>query len=157
MKGFPVSILMFAILSACTQPAVYQNQVDLKNRAWLFSEKPTFTFTIDDTSAGYDLFLLVRNEIDYPNANLYFNFHLQNPKGVTLEKKLQSEFLFEKKTGKPFGKSGLGDIYDHAFPALRNYHFPSPGNYTFTVEQFMRTDTLRGILSIGLLVDKERL
>jgi gliding motility-associated lipoprotein GldH len=63
-------------------------------------------------------------------------------------------FLFDQHTGKPQGSSGLGDIYDQRFPVISNYKFPSPGKYKVSFEQFMRKDTLEGVLAIGLRVER---
>ena len=64
------------------------------------------------------------------------------------------EYLFDAKTGKPSGKSGIGDLYDHRFLLLQNYQFPKPGKYKIVLEQFMRMDTLPGIVAIGIRVEK---
>jgi gliding motility-associated lipoprotein GldH len=74
--------------------------------------------------------------------------------GNVFEKKLVSEFLFDKKTGKPFGNSVLGDIYDHRIPILKKYVFKNPGRYVMRYEHFMRTDSLAGILGVGLRIEK---
>jgi len=69
-------------------------------------------------------------------------------------KKLISEYLFDLKTGQPFGASGLGDVYDHRFPFLENYEL-KPGLYNLKLQQFMREDTLHGILAAGIRVERK--
>ena len=64
-----------------------------------------------------------------------------------------STFLFEEKTGKPLGSSGLGDVYDQQVPILKNYQFKKSGTYSLKFEQFMRTDTLSGILAVGFRLE----
>jgi gliding motility-associated lipoprotein GldH len=64
--------------------------------------------------------------------------------------------LFHEKTGEPFGSSGLGYVFEHQFPLLENYTFKNPGKYTMRFEQFMRTDTLKGVLSVGIRVEKSQ-
>ena len=61
------------------------------------------------------------------------------------------------KTGKPFGTSGLGDIYDHRFELLKDYQFPTRGKYRIKLEQMMRMDTLHGILAVGVRVENNSL
>jgi gliding motility-associated lipoprotein GldH len=73
-----------------------------------------------------------------------------------MKRALMTEYLFDAKTGKPFGKSGIGDLYDHRFLLLKNYQFKSKGKYRMKFEQFMRTDTLPGILAVGLRVERSR-
>jgi gliding motility-associated lipoprotein GldH len=59
--------------------------------------------------------------------------------------------LMDPKTGEPRG-SGTGDIYDHQILALRNQRFAQPGNYTITLEQYMRQDQLPGLMAMGVRV-----
>ncbi len=99
--------------------------------------------------------LTVRNESDYPFANLYYQWQLKDSTGRELDKKLASDYLFDQKTGWPLGNSGLGNIYDHRFHLLEGYTFPYNGKYTLQYEQFMRTDTLRGILAVGLRIERK--
>ncbi|HEX5171344.1 MAG TPA: gliding motility lipoprotein GldH [Cyclobacteriaceae bacterium] len=148
---FIAGILLF---TACDPNRVYEQNVDFEQRQWSVSEQPQFEFTIDDTTQGYNLYANIRNEVSYPNANLYFTYYLNDTTGKVLAKKLVTEFLFDKKTGRPFGSSVLGDIYNHRFPILKNYSFQTPGKYSVRFEQFMRSDTLEGILSVGLRVER---
>lgn len=141
------------IFTACDETRYYEKNIDFKQRYWLADDRPTFEFEINEPERTYNLYLTVRNESSYPNSNLYFTYYLADSTGNEIQKKLVSEFLFDKKTGHPFGTSGLGDVYDHRFMLLKAYSFPSPGKYTLRYEQFMRTDTLRGIYSVGLRIE----
>ncbi|MBX2967402.1 MAG: gliding motility lipoprotein GldH [Cyclobacteriaceae bacterium] len=143
------------IFSACDENRLYETNTDFKNRYWLAAEQPAFDFNIPDANTRYNLYFTIRNESDYPNSNIYFTYYLVDSTGTTLEKKLTNQFLFDRKTGQPFGNSGLGYVYEHRFPLLENYAFGKPGNYSMRFEQFMRTDTLRGVLSVGLRIEKQ--
>jgi gliding motility-associated lipoprotein GldH len=143
------------IFTSCDTSRVYDKNTDFADRYWTTEEKPEFEFQINEPEDEYDLFANVRNTASYPNANLYFTYYLTDSTGRVLEKKLMSEFLFDRKTGKPIGSSVLGDIYDHRFLLLKNYKFDLPGKYKVRYEQFMRTDTLRGMLAIGLRVESK--
>jgi gliding motility-associated lipoprotein GldH len=154
MRLFALSFLCSVLLAACHNERVFEQNEDLVDQTWLVKTKPAFDFVIQDTSIAYNLYCNIRNEVSYPKANLYFTYYLKDSSGMTLEKKLMTEFLFDKKTGKPFGKSGLGDIYDHQIAILKNYKFKAPSKYAVTFEQFMRADSLQGILAVGLRVEK---
>lgn len=149
-----IALLVSCFLFSCDSSRVYDQNFDFEDRYWLSGAKPEFEFQIDEVNAGYDLSANIRNETTYPNANLYFTFFLMDSTGKVMEEKLISEFLFDEKSGKPFGSSVLGDIYDHRLPILENYRFSQPGKYKVSYDQSMRTDTLRGVLAIGLRVDK---
>lgn len=145
------------VFSACDETRLYEKNVDFKERYWLVTEQPTFDFEIADTSIPYNLFFTIRNESDYPNANIYFTYTLSDSVSSTpLEKKLTNQLLFHEKTGEPFGSTGLGYVFEHRFPLLENYTFKNPGKYTVRFEQFMRTDTLKGVLSVGIRVEKSQ-
>ena len=51
---------------------------------------------------------------------------------------------------------GLGDIWDykHQWIIQDNKIFTEPGNYYFVVNHLMRSDTISGIMDIGLEVEK---
>jgi gliding motility-associated lipoprotein GldH len=147
-------VLVTAGILSCDSSRIYEQNIDFEGRYWITGQKPEFEFQIDETSAGYNLLANVRNETVYPNANLYFAYYLSDSTGRVLEQKLVSEFLFDRKSGKPFGNSVLGDIYDHRFLLLENYRFAQPGKYTVRYEQSMRADTLRGVLAVGLRVER---
>lgn len=144
-------------LNACDENRHFEKNIDFEDRYWPIQRQPSFEFEIADTDRTYNLYVTLRNESDYPHSNLYFTYYLSDSTGTEMKHDLISKFLFDQKTGQPLGKSGLGDIYNHRFPLLEHFAFQHPGKYTVRFEQFMRTDTLRGILSVGLRVEKSGL
>lgn len=155
-RWFVWSIALFVILASCDSDRVYEQYYDFDNRFWAVAETPEFEFSVDQPGEKYNLYCNVRNSSDYPNARFFFTYYFQDSTGVVLKQELKTEALFDSKTGKPFGSSGLGDIYDHQFSLLENYQFPNAGKFKVKFEQFMRTDTLSGILAVGLRVEKVR-
>ena len=95
----------------------------------------------------------IRNSIEYPYARLFVNYQLKGQDSVSLSKELISVYLFDQKSGKPFGTSGIGDIYDHQFSLVKKYSFKKTGYYKMNIQQFMRMDTIPGILAIGLRLE----
>lgn len=150
------SILFFICLAlgACDSARVFEQNADFEKRIWMSTENPTFTIQIPDLQQAYNINVNFRNSLGYPKANLYYQFTLRDSTGSELEKKLLTNFLFDEKTGEPYGASGLGDIFDHQFPVLENYQFKYAGEYSIQLAQFMRMDTLPGILSAGVRVEK---
>lgn len=149
-----VLMVFIWLLVSCDGTRVYELNQDFDNRYWLVGEEPEFRFTIQDVSTSYNLYINVRNEVSYPYANLYVTYALQDSLQNVLSESLINPFLFDKKTGEPFGSSVLGDIYDHQVPLLRDYTFSQPGEYVVRYKQFMRKDTLDGILAVGLRVER---
>ena len=153
MRYIVLVVLLAILLAACDARRVYEYNQDFKNRTWNVSDTASFEFTIKDLGKKYNLYYNVRNSLDYPYARLFVQYSLQDSTGSELRKELVSAFLFDQKTGKPQGSSGLGDVFDHQFPLLKDYEFKVPGKYKMKMEQFMRMDTLRGVLALGLRVE----
>ena len=149
--GFTV---IMVILFCCDEQRVYEKNFDFNSRYWVASEKPEFEFEIADTLATYNLYGNVRNSLEYPYANIFLTYYLQDSTGALLGKDLVRQSLFDDKTGEPHGDSGLGDLYDHRVALKTNHMFPYAGKYKVAFEHYMRTDTLFGVLAVGLRVER---
>lgn len=154
MRAFLSLLIAGILLSACDNTRVFEQISDLENRQWIVTEKPQFEFTINDINQRYNLYSDIRNSVSYPYSRFFFMYYLEDSAGVELKKELVNEYFFDAKTGKPYGRSGVGDLYDHRFLLLENYQFKNAGKYRVVFEQFMRMDTLPGILSVGLRVER---
>jgi gliding motility-associated lipoprotein GldH len=154
MRIFLLLCITTLFLAGCDDNRVFEQIIDLDKRQWVMTEKPEFEFVVDETIAKYNLYCDIRNSVSYPYSRFFFTYYLQDSTGVEIKKALMTEFLFDAKTGKPFGKSGIGDLYDHRFLLLKDYEFKNKGKYRVKFEQFMRMDTLSGIMAVGLRVEK---
>jgi len=133
---------------------VFEEISDFERREWLNTDKPEFEFVIHSVIDKYNLYGDIRNSVSYPYSRFFFNYYLQDSTGKELQKDLKMEYLFDATSGKPKGSSGIGDLYDHQFLLLKDYQFKNKGKYKVVFEQFMRMDTLPGILAVGLRVEK---
>ena len=155
-KGLRIFLIGTVILLAgCSRNKIFDRIRDLPDRSWPKDQSVDFQFEISDTQPGYDLFYNIRNSILYKYYNLYLNCTLEDTLGNVLETKLSDFNLFDPKTGKPLG-DGLGDLFDHQFEFLHDYHFNNPGIYRLHIKQYMREDTLMEIMSVGLVIRKNR-
>lgn len=154
MRKSIAACCLLLLLFGCDRNRLFEENKDFPNSAWLQQENPTFEFRIRDLGKSYNLFCNVRNSSDYPYARLFINYSVKDSAGTVLAKDLVSVFLFDAKTGKPFGKSGVGDVYDHRLPLLTNHTFRYTGRYTVELEQQMRQDTLRGINAVGFRLEE---
>ena len=118
----------------------------------MVDNKPSFDFEIPDRNRKYNLYVNVRNTASYEYHNIYFKYTMKDSDGVMVREELVERNLFDPKTGHPLG-SGLGDIFDIQLPLLENYSFEEPGKYNLELQQYMRHDTLRHVLSVGLRVE----
>jgi|APTNR8051073442_1049403.scaffolds.fasta_scaffold00018_65 gliding motility-associated lipoprotein GldH len=153
MRSIAFLVVIGFMITACDDSRVYEQNYDFSERYWLMAEKPSFDFTIQDTTLHYNLFCNIRNSVAYPYSRIFIRYSLQDSSKNELKNEMITSFLFDEKTGKPFGSSGLGDIYDQQPELLRDFKFNTPGTYSITFEQFMRTDTLQGVLAVGVRVE----
>ena len=148
-----ISLLaILLLLNCCDNSRLYEKNYDFPERYWLINDKPSFEFTVSN-GQPYNLYCNLRNSLTYPYSRIFVTYTLKNSTGSELKKEMINSFLFDEKTGKPLGSSGLGDIYDQQLLLLKDYTFSESGTYTLHFEQFMRTDTLQGVLAIGLRVE----
>jgi len=148
-------LLMLATLTGCVDKSrVYEKNVDFKKKYWDIDSVPTFTFTIPDSTKVYNIYWNVRNTTTYPYRNLYITYYLEDSLGTTLSSALHDMTLFDPTTGKPYG-DGFGGVYDHQFLALPQRKFANNGKYQIRLKQYMRTDSLPEILSIGVRIEED--
>lgn len=154
MRITVIVFLLAVFFTACDETRVFEKNHDFEDRSWLVNDTTSFKFEITDTVQAYNLYCNVRNSVAFPYSRLFVNYYLEDSTGKLLRKKLVQTYLFDHETGKPFGKSALGDIYDQRIPLVSQYQFPHPGEYKIHFEQYMRKDTLEGILAVGVRVEK---
>lgn len=146
-------VALLSALTACDPNRVFEQNIDFPNNSWDVQQKPAFTFAIQDTTARYDVYFNVRHASSYGFYNLYVKHTLTGPAGLVGQPMLHQMLLLDPKTGEPKG-SGTGDIYDIQLLALPNQRFAKAGNYTLTLEQYMRLDQLPGLMAMGVRVAK---
>lgn len=153
-----IVLLTSYLLSSCTTVDLYEKTASIPGHSWKNSYKPSFTFTIKDTSSTYQLFLVIRHNDKYNFNNIWLNLSVKSP-GVDSVK----TFRIDKKLGsdeKGWLASGMDDIYEHRIElnnelADNSVSFRKPGDYTFTLEQIMRENPLANVLNVGLRIEKK--
>lgn len=144
-------ILLFLTLGmtvSCQTDTLVDQTVSMSENGWLQKNKVEIPFEIRDTTKSYDLNVAIRQSNDYPYYNLYFIPKIMNSDGFVIKRAFAEAFFYDAKTGKPKG-TGLGDMYSHSYPIFKGLRFSRVGKYKISLEQFMRTDTLKGIVSAG--------
>lgn len=146
-------LLIFVVAAACDSSRIYETNQEFKANRWLAQDTARFVFTIADSSASVNLYVNLRNSIDFATSRVFLQYQLADSSGNELRARLLNFMLFDKKTGEPFGKSGLGDLYDHQFMVEPNVLLP-PGAYSIALTQMMRTEVLEEVVSVGIRVEK---
>lgn len=149
-------IFLFIFFFSCDSNRVFEKNSDIENYLWVKDKTFDFLFEISDTTLTYNILLNVRHTVHYPFTNIFIKYNLNYPDGVT-SSELTDILLSDVKNERWLGDA-LGDIVDLTSPAknLRNIKFKTPGKYKISLEQYMRDDTLLGVMAVGVRVEKVR-
>lgn len=147
--------LLVLCIASCDDQRVYESNVELPQKMWLSDSVVHFQFKVESSKTRYNLYYNIRNTLSYPFQNLYIRYSLQDDQGNLVQKDLVNQVLFDPKTGRPFG-SGLGDIFDHQFLLIDDYKFERAGVYDFSIQHYMRPDTLTEVMAVGVRLEKAK-
>ncbi|RFM25931.1 gliding motility lipoprotein GldH [Deminuibacter soli] len=143
------ALLAMALLQACKRIDVYEKLAFFPKHEWVNTHQPAFTFEITDTAHPYQLFFVMRHSDAYRYRNIWLNIQVKDPDSTynfTREFKLAD--------GEKWLGTGMDDIYEHRIPFANGAHLLKKGDYTFTLSQIMREDTLGNVLNAGIRVEK---
>ena len=152
LRTFCIVTLTSCMLCSCTTIDLYEKAVTIPKHQWSSSFKPSFDFTIKDTSAPYRLFLILRHNEKYNFNNIFVNVYVKGPGQDSVQKIQQDLVLATNEKG--WLASAMDDIYEHRIQ-LGTEQSLKAGNYTFTIEQIMREDPLENVLNVGLRIEKK--
>ncbi len=153
LKKFLIIACLF--LASCETIDLYEKVKPIPGHEWKKSFRPSFSFTITDTAAPYQLFIILRHTEKYSYNNIWLNLHTVTPDS------LRQTFLLELPLAtneKGWLGSAIDDIYEHRIaltidPAKLN--FRKPGTYTFSLEHIMRQDPLEHVMNAGMRIEKK--
>lgn len=145
------------LLAACATTDLYEKVVPIPGHQWAGSYRPSFTFTIQDTTVPYQLFLIIRHNNQYNYNNIWLDLHRREPSGRTSTVPYELVLATNER-----GWLGIGmdDIYEHRVvlqPPANDSLRIRAGTYTFSLEQVMREDPLQGVLNVGIRLEKKNL
>ena len=153
MKRSFLYLAVMMSLTACNwTTGVFEKNQTFDNHDWPSSLKPDIAFEITDTVSLYNIYIVLRHTDAYHYNNIYVRATVKEP-------------------GDPHGKSGdydlqlatnnngwigtaMDDIYDARLLIQPKTRFRKSGVYHVTLEQLMREDPLKYILSAGLRVER---
>ncbi|NNV56082.1 gliding motility lipoprotein GldH [Panacibacter sp. KCS-6] len=151
LKQFLYISCIILLATACNTLNVYEQTKAFPTHQWVANDKPSFTFTITDTTQRYNIYAVLRHEDAYHFNNLWMNVSTLAP-GDTL-KTQQVQLLLGDNTKGWLG-SAMDDIIEHRILLTRNPVALKKGKYIFTIQHTMREDPLQYILNAGIRVEK---
>lgn len=144
-------IVSITLLCSCKQDTIYRQKLDINSNYWRYNDSLKFSFEIADTSLKYSIELDVMHRDSFPFENCYVQIKSTYP-----DKKVKSDMLsleFADETGKWLGKSkGENLLVPIALQPIAK--FKDPGHYEMTFFQNTRVDSLPGILSLEMIIQK---
>jgi gliding motility-associated lipoprotein GldH len=162
-KKFPLKKKLFLpalfllMIASCTTLDIYEKNAVIPGHEWQSSFKPAFTFSIEDTTAPYDVMLILRHTEKYNYNNIWLTVTIQPP-GDTARTIRIEKTLATNKDG--WLGTAMDDIYEQRMSinkelAENNISFKKQGDYTFTLQQVMREDPLQNVMNAGVRVEKK--
>ena len=149
-----VSLLMLAsillVVSSCGKQTMYDHNVEVKE-PWKSSDKAIFDIDINDTINQYNVYINVRNTVDYDYSNLYLFIKTEFPNNYIVID--TAEIFLADMKGNWLG-SGFGEIKDIQVLFRKNGRFARKGLYHISFEQAMRNTELYGIKSVGIRIER---
>lgn len=124
----------------------------IPGQTWYNTNKPSFTFTITDTTSLYNIFIVLRHTDAYNYNNIWLTLGSQAPGDSLHSQNINIELGND---AKGWEGTGMDDIFEIRKNITQGpLPFKKTGNYTFTIAQIMRENPLRHILNVGIRVEK---
>ena len=144
--------LGMAALLSCNAPSIYEEEKSIAKDGWAYRDTLDFRFAMTDTSQRYNIYLDFDHAEDFGSQNIYLRLHTRFPDGKRVAKVFPVDFYDAQ--GQCFGQCSGGQCHLRAV-LQENAFFNQTGEYTITVEQYMRQDPLLGVSKLGLIVVKK--
>lgn len=138
-------------ITSCKEKVLFEEEKTIPGGVWTYRDTLDFSFSVVDTSELYNMYVDFEHADTFPNQNVYVKLRTLFPDGKRLSK-TRSFDLFDVQ-GASAGTCSGGKCRVHAL-LQDNAYFNRPGNYTITLEQFMRRDSVAGIRAVGLVIEK---
>jgi gliding motility-associated lipoprotein GldH len=140
------------VLFACGESFHYEKIYTPPGEIWSYEEPLIFDFSIPDTASRYTFYLDLIHSVDYPYQNLYTRivtqYPEQEPKTDILSLELSNDLgLWEGKCRSNYCRVRI--------PLQTRAVFENPGDYQLSFEQHTRQDSLSGLRSIALRIQRE--
>ena len=158
LNTYRMSMLLAGlILLSCARIDLFERVSAIPGQSWQSTYRPSFSFDIKDTTAPYQLFLILRHNNRYNYNNIWINIYRKRPDGQV--SRVPYELLLATNE-KGWLAEGMDDIYEHRIPLIPpandSFYFNKAGIYTFTLEQIMRDDPLEHVLDVGVHIERKK-
>ena len=150
---FSFSTLLLLVVTGCNwTTGVFEKNLNLPDHHWPSAVKPDIAFTITDTVSLYNIYIVIRHTDAYHFNNMYVRAIVSEPGN---NKPKTGDYDLQLATNaKGWIGTAMDDIYDARLLIQPKTKFSKSGTYHIKLEQLMREDPLKNVLSAGLRVEK---
>ena len=134
---------------------MFEKKVTIPAQAWYYNNKPVFSFTIIDTLAAYNIFVVLRHTDAYKYNNIWLSIGSQVPGDSMRYQNIDITLGTDAKGWKGHGMDDIFELRKNITPGP--LPFKKPGRYTFSIAQIMRENPLKHIFNVGIRVEKVQL
>lgn len=150
MKGIHFFLFFSFIILSCSH-SEYEKSYQFDNDEWAAENVLQFNIDVVDIYQRYNLYFNIRNTDEYAYSNIFMFVSVLYPDNTLMIDTVEG--VLSDPQGRWLGK-GSGKYKSHKFLYKSNIAFPQTGKYVFNAEQAMRDESLKGIASVGLEMEK---
>lgn len=151
--GLKSSILLISIvLTSCIQDNTNNCFFSIPKEGWVADSAAHFRLSLKKNEKRKALLYQITYDPAFPWENIWLQYHFINPEGDTIKTSTDNLYLFDR-TGKPMGRGTKERVCLKAY-FLKDFHSSESGEFKISVSHKMRCDTLKGIVSLGLLKEE---
>jgi gliding motility-associated lipoprotein GldH len=143
--------LFLIIFWSCDTNRVYDEFKPVFESSWHLDSLMVFEIPVSDTLQNHNLYINIRNDINYEYSNLWLFINIEQPEGTSITDTF--EMVLADTSGKWLG-DGFGGKKTRQVLYRRNVFFPISGVYKVSIQQGMRKNSLEGITDVGFRVEK---
>jgi len=151
MRTLLYSFFCVLFFAACGKNYHYDAEKTIANGVWMYADSLKYAYNISDTTARYNMYLDITHADSFASQNIYLRMQTIFPDGKRTSSVLSFDFFNSQ--GENNG-SCSGSRCTLNSVLQENALFRQPGEYQLLIEQFMRQDSISGVYSIGLMVEK---
>lgn len=151
MKQLLFLLAPLLFIASCDTVDVYEKTEAFSSHNWSSPNKISFTFTIADTVASYNIYAVVRHTDAYHFNNMWMQLRTVAPDNNVTDQQVKIK-LGDNTKG--WLGSAMDDIIEHRVLLNRYPVKLKKGNYTFTLQQIMREEPLQYVMNAGIRVEK---
>lgn len=114
----------------------------MEHNSWVSGDQKSFILEAEDTSKVYAMEITLAHDVAYPYQNLYIKTNTVFPSGKEVESMTSIELM---RNDGAWAGDCRGQRCEITMPLQERFTFPEIGTYTWSVEPYMRIDTVPGV------------